>query len=452
MFLSRFKALTQGLRFRIAATYFTLVVVSSIILFGFLYFLLLQTLKDKDHRIILSDFKKFAVLADTGGGDAFKKWFDHKQNSSDASDVFARLVDKEGRLLFIHEPSVTDEIGHDAFLKAIQIAPDDRISRIESASDKEDAVEFYSDHLGNGMQLQVGKDTEDREELLGRFRDAFTAILIGTLLLALATAILFSSQLLRPIRNLIETIENVRRGNHSARADVRLSGDEINELAIFLNGMLTQNSKLIAALSESLDAVAHDLRTPLTRLRVHAERAIQEGKSDSDALGAILDNADQVIELLNAIFDVSEAEAGTMKLHLELLNIRQILSNVMDVYSVVAEDRQIVLEAGEMHDVEMRADVRLKQAVANLIDNAIKFSPNGSKITVSVRRTGARVVIGVADQGPGISQIDEPKIWERLYRGDASRTTRGMGLGLSLVRSLVVASGEPRGLVARKPI
>jgi methyl-accepting chemotaxis protein len=325
MFLSRFKALTQGLRFRIAATYFTLVVVSSIILFGFLYFLLLQTLKDKDHRIILSDFKKFAVLADTGGGDAFKKWFDHKQNSSDASDVFARLVDKEGRLLFIHEPSVTDEIGHDAFLKAIQIAPDDRISRIESASDKEDAVEFYSDHLGNGMQLQVGKDTEDREELLGRFRDAFTAILIGTLLLALATAILFSSQLLRPIRNLIETIENVRRGNHSARADVRLSGDEINELAIFLNGMLTQNSKLIAALSESLDAVAHDLRTPLTRLRVHAERAIQEGKSDSDALGAILDNADQVIELLNAIFDVSEAEAGTMKLHVELLNIRQVV-------------------------------------------------------------------------------------------------------------------------------
>jgi signal transduction histidine kinase len=123
----------------------------------------------------------------------------------------------------------------------------------------------------------------------------------------------------------------------------------------------------------------------------------------------------------------------------------------MDVYSVVAEDRQIVLEAGEMHDVEMRADVRLKQAVANLIDNAIKFSPNGSKITVSVRRTGARVVIGVADQGPGISQIDEPKIWERLYRGDASRTTRGMGLGLSLVRSLVVAHGGAVSVRAANP-
>ena len=441
MFLRQVNKVIRGLRFRVAAIYFILVLVSSIVMFGTLYFLLVETLKEKDRRLILSDFKKFALMAESKEPDEILKWFSRKQSASEIKDVYVRLISNCGKVIFLHEPSVVSEIGHDIFNQAVQAAPDEVFSRIESRSDSEDAVEFYSDQLKNGMRLQAGKDAEDRELLLDRFRDAFFVTIAVTLVLAFATAFLFSSKLLRPIQNLIQTVERVRRGDLAARADVKESGDEINELANFLNGMLTQNSKLITALTESLDAVAHDLRTPLTRLRVYAEHAIQRGTSDPETLGAIMDNADQVIELLNAIFDVSEAEAGTLKMRWQTLNIQQTLTNVIDVYSVIAEEKNIDLRVGESVDLEITADIRIKQVVANLVDNAIKFSPNGTIVTVSARLEGSNLVISVADQGPGISVFDEPKIWDRLYRGDASRSTRGMGLGLSLVRSIVHAHG-----------
>jgi signal transduction histidine kinase len=310
------------------------------------------------------------------------------------------------------------------------------LTRAESPVDSEDAVEFYSDTLPNGMRLQVGKDTDDREELLGRFRDAFAVVIGLALFTALASSLLLSRTVLRPIQRLIGTVEEVRKGNLSARAIANENGDEINSLAKFLNGMLAQNSKLISALTESLDAVAHDLRTPLTRLRVHAERALS---TNEEAFGAILENTDQVIELLNAILDVSEANAGTLAVRRSKLNLRPLLLEVIDMYSVVAEERKITLAAGPIGEVEFEADIRIKQAVANLIDNAIKFSPPGSTVQISARFDANEIVIGVQDQGPGITTGDETKIWDRLYRGDTSRTTRGMGLGLSLVRSIVLA-------------
>jgi signal transduction histidine kinase len=448
MFLNPTKGLFRGLRFRIAFTYFVLVVVSSIILFGFLYYLLAGTLREKDQQIITSDFKKFSLLVTASGRAGLVDWFARKQNLSSAGDLFVRLVDVDGHVLFSHEPGILREMNTDVFQRSIDKALDDVITRVESPIDAEDAVEFYTDHLKNGMKLQVGKDSDDREELLERFRRAFLLILFGALVSAIATAVIFSTKMLRPIQNLIGTVETVRRGDLTARATVQPSGDEINELAKFLNGMLEQNSKLIGALTESLDAVAHDLRTPLTRLRVYAERALQSGKAEPEALGAILENTDQVIELLNSILDVSEAEAGTLRMRLEPLNLRQVVGNIVDVYSVVAEDRGISLSAVQVDDRVIRADIRIKQAIANLIDNGIKFSPPGSVVQISTEFHPGRVSIFVTDDGPGIGEDERPKIWERLYRGELSRTTRGMGLGLSLVRSIVLAHG---GSVSVRP-
>ena len=438
MFLRRARELLISLRFRVALSYFALVVVTSIVLFGILYYLLIGTLKEKDRRIIASDFKKFSILTNVSGADGLKDWFRRNGDSSQAKDVYVQLKSADGVSLFLHQPAGLEDFPRADFERASKAARDDQITRAESPLDSEDAVEFYSDTLPNGSKLQVGKDTDDREELLGRFREAFTLVIGFALLTALASSLFLSRTVLRPIQRLTRTVEEVRKGNLSARARVEESGDEINTLAKFLNGMLAQNSKLISALTESLDAVAHDLRTPLTRLRVHAERALP---TNEEAFGAILENTDQVIELLNAILDVSEANAGTLAIRRSNMRLRPVLLEVIDVYSIIAEEKRINLIADSIDNVEFAADIRIKQAVANLIDNAIKFAPAGSSVRISARASSDEILIAVEDEGPGIAPGEEAKIWDRLYRSDHSRTTRGMGLGLSLVRAIVLAHG-----------
>ncbi len=447
MFSGRFKSVIRGLRFRIAASYFVLFMLSSLLLFAVLYFLLSKTLEEKDHRIIVADFKKFSLLVSSSGVEGLEKWFAQKPGAN--ADVFVHLEDPSGKTVFNHEPAVLGELSRAYFNVEIKRAKDDVITRVESKDDAEDAVEFYTDTLSNGDRLQVGNDSEEREELLARFRNAFAIITIFATLSSLATALVFALKVLRPVRNLISTVERVRRGDLAARAEVKPHGNELNDLATFLNGMLAQNSKLISALTESLDAVAHDLRTPLTRLRVHAERALESKVSDpkllaaeqQEALGDVLENTDQLIELLDAILDVSEAEAGTLKLRPVQFNLRDFINEVIDVYSIVAEEKAITLVVQDFAPVSIKVDIRMKQAIANLIDNAIKFSPKSSRVLISAQRVEKTIVIAVEDEGPGIGPDEESKIWERLYRGDVSRSERGMGLGLSIVRSIVLAHG-----------
>lgn len=460
MFLNRSKNVTSGLRFKIAFTYFVLFTVSALVLFGFLYYLLSEALREKDSRIIRSDFKKFAVVVRSSGADGLKQWFERKQNLLDTGDVLIRLHDPAGALVFAHDPNIIRELEPATVEKALGAAIDDSLTRVQSEKDSEDAVEFFSDHLANGWRLQVGKDTEDREELMAKFREGFAIILLISVFTSLLTALLFSRAILGPVRRLIETIERVRKGDLTARAPVTPKGDEINELGRFLNGMLAQNSKLISALTESLDAVAHDLRTPLTRLRVFAERALESREPDAqrravlkeEALGEVLENTDQVIQLLDAILGVSESESGTLKLRLVPMNAGTMIREVLDVYSIVADDKSIFIKTSRVDAVDFRADVRVKQALANLIDNAIKFSPVGSSIFVSAVRTEHSVLISVEDEGRGLADVDLPRIWDRLYRSDSSRSERGMGLGLSLVRAIVTAHGGSVTAANRQPV
>lgn len=454
MSLSRLRKFARSFRFRIAASYFVLVILTSVVVFGFLYYLIVQTLREKDARIIESEFKRFALLEANEGTAGFEAWLKQKPSDENRGDLFVRLIDKDGKTVFEHDPAILREIGGDVFARAIDLAGNDTITRVEAPDDSEDAVEFKTGRLENQMRLQVGKDTEDREELLEKFRDAFGLTIFGALLTAIATGAFFSRSITSPIRDLVKTVNRVHGGDLKARAQNRKSGDELDELAHFLNGMLDQNAKLITALTESLDAVAHDLRTPLTKLRATAERASQtEGSAGEslrkEALGEILENTDQIIELINAIFDMSEAEAGAMKLRPRTFRMRDFLYDIVDVYSLIAEEKAIEIKLELPVDFEFSCDIRMKQALANLIDNAIKFSPSSTTIVLRAEQIDNKVKISVVDEGPGISADERERIFERLYRGDHSRSTRGMGLGLSLVRAVVKAHGGSVNVMSR---
>ncbi|MEY4095130.1 MAG: Alkaline phosphatase synthesis sensor protein PhoR [Acidobacteriota bacterium] len=431
---------SQALGLRLAAWYLGTFLASTLVIGGLTYGLLGSLLETRDHDIIQSTLREYATRYQAGGLPALARAIELEQRAGSREPLFVRVVGPFEDVLLYSLPETWGAFD----LSELAGGPNEIWTQVR-ARDRNAVLEIATINVGGGSFLQVGKTSESRNQLLSNFRSVLMLGAGAALIIGVAGGVFLTRSTLKPLLDLRDAVRRIlQTGQTDDRVPVYGTGDTVDELSSQFNAMLARITTLIHGMRNALDHVAHDLRTPMTRLRVTAESALATGDpvKQREALLDCLEESERVLSMLTTLMDISEAETGTMKLNVSQVDVGQLVSEVTDLYEDTAEDAGVGLHSAVAPALSVPADRdRLRQALANLVDNAIKYTPREGRVAITAAREGADVVIRVADTGAGISAQDLPRIFDRLYRGDHSRATRGLGLGLSLVRAYVEAQG-----------
>ncbi|MGV3489853.1 MAG: sensor histidine kinase [Devosia sp.] len=310
-----------------------------------------------------------------------------------------------------------------------------------------------SEQLSSGLIVVVGRDIVERR--------GFTAIVLqwfaigagGILLFSLIAGVVTAVRVLRRMETITTTSNKIMAGDLSERVPVTKRNDEFDALATNLNAMLDRIEQLMQGMKEVTDNVAHDLKTPLTRMRNKAESALRDSQDEAarkEALATTIEESDKLIKTFNALLMIARAEAGTPSGALSEIDLSAVVADVAELYGPLAEDEGLTLDTDIAMGIKLNGNRELLgQALVNLIENALKYyepiEGKAGRIVVGLKAERGRVLVTVADNGPGIPEADRGRVVERFVRLEESRTEPGSGLGLSLVAAVAkLHKGELR--------
>lgn len=432
----------QALAFRLAAWYVGVFAAALLALGGLTYLLLARSLEERDRELVRETLVACAARWEAAGAEGLRALLAERGAAGERGEVFVRVLDGTLDVVFLSAPRGRDDVPR----ARLEIpAPGSGVTWGRYAGARGVAIfDVASLAMPDGALLQAGRSTELREELLARYRRVLLPSALAVLLAAALGGALLTRAALRPLRELNEAVRRtVETGRLDARVPVRGTGDPLDELGAAFNALLGRISRLVTAMRSSLDDVAHDLRTPLARLRAVSEQALRspdDPEALREGLGEALEEAQRVSSLLDELMDVAEAEAGAMRLNVAPVAAGELLDLAAGLFADAAEEGGVALAVDAEPGLVLAVDaVRMRQVLANLLDNALKFTPRGGHVRLSARADGGGALLEVVDDGAGIAPEDLPRVFDRLYRGDPSRGGRGLGLGLALVKAVVAA-------------
>lgn len=327
------------------------------------------------------------------------------------------------------------------------LQPDAVPTEISDPGDAEVTWIMAASQLPGGERLLVGVDRRETEHVQTNLRIAAAWGVSAAVIISLFSGWAVSRTVQLQIGTINRSAQRIMHGELGHRIPAAHPGDELDELARTLNRMLDRISELIAAIRNATDAIAHDLRSPLARHRATLEQALRHpppAAEMQDWLHTNLAQLDQVLGTFNALLQIATVESGVLRAQFAVLDFKTIVSDAVEIYEAVAADRRIaiIVETAEGNALQVAGDRNLLfQSVANLLDNAIKFSPSNARIQVTLGAAADRIQLEVRDEGPGIPPDEQDRVFGRLVRLETSRSTPGHGLGLSLVRAVARLHG-----------
>ena len=428
--------LLQTSTFRLAATYLAVFAVSVGLVLGYVYWNTALLLERQLEDTIEAEVQGLAEQYRTRGVGGLIETVE-RRSAQDSNSVYLftnfRGTRLAGNLQGLPPEATKGKSGWVEFPYAI----------VTARGPQQHQARAFHVTLADGATLVVGRDVEERRNLAKIIHRTLFWALGLTLVLGIGGGLLMSRNFLRRVDAMTGTARSIMAGELSRRVALSGSGDELDRLAVSLNDMLDQIERLMGGMREVSSNVAHDLRTPLTRLRARLEGAIRSGSPDEqrEALTETLEDADRLLQTFNALLSIARTEAGQAREGLAPMEVAPLIEEMAELYGPSAEEQGGTLTVHAAEGAHLHADRQLlAQALANLIDNALKYGegPDGKPdITVASAVDNGHVILSVSDHGPGIAEEDRARVLERFVRLDTSRTKPGSGLGLSLVAGIV---------------
>jgi len=424
--------LTDYLRsapFRIAAVYALLFVLSALLLFTATYWSITREMTDELRSAIEQDMRPLVASYAEGRLDRLVQSAREQTAAAEPGTSFYQLRAPDGRVLAGNVPPLRPFEGWREL--TLRLPGEEGVS--------EQTI------IGLGVRLNrafafVGRSTTRLEETQALILGSLRWVILGTLVLSLAGGVLFAGSALRRVERINRAVHAIMLGDLSRRVPVGRSNDELTRLAGNINAMLDRIGELMESLRQVTNDIAHDLRTPLGRLRQRIETArMQADPADSRRMldDAVVQIGD-ILETFNALLRIAQIEAGARKAQFDAVDLSDVARTIFEAYDSVAETdgRTLVASIDDGVRVEGDRDL-LTQMLANLVENAIRHTPAGSQVALRLKQSDDSTLLAVTDTGPGIAETERARVLDRFYRLESSRTTPGSGLGLALVKAIV---------------
>nr|WP_053000311.1 HAMP domain-containing sensor histidine kinase [Sphingomonas sp. Y57] len=422
------KQVFASLSFRLALTYAVLFVGSLLLLVGAYYAVVVRVPLREAEQVVRREAEALANVYIVDGEAALVRQLRARDAAPDRYKAFHAFIDRDGRIVTANLPSWPRAV----FNGWGRIEAD-----IPVDGDEHDFEALALDRrFDDGARLIVGRDIDNITERERALASGASFVAAAAVLLALLGGLLMSRAIGRRVDRVATTARSVMAGDMSKRVSVDGSGDEFDRLAETLNAMLHRIEHSMESVRRVSDSVAHEMRTPLARLRASLEDALASDEGDTPRVAEALAEAERLGSIFDTVLRIARLETGSREIEMAPVDLTALLEDVADFYRPETEERSIMLSTFVQAGLVLRCDRDLVfQAVANLLDNAIKYTPGGGEIVLAGQAEKAALLISVHDSGPGIAENDLPHVTERFYRAKDG-TGAGIGLGLSLVDTI----------------